>query len=582
MFAVGSQIGKYSLRRKLGQGGFGAVFAAYDESLEREVALKILNAEHKASDDVMRRFLQEARLAARIGHPGIVTVFECAQVQHTGTNADGIAYIAMELLDGESLAHRLHRCGRMSAPTAMEVTRQIASALEAAHKNGIVHRDLKPDNIFLVKDPAVMHGERVKVLDFGIAKLHHVQSSGVQTQTNEVFGTPRYMSPEQCRSSTQIDQRSDIYTLGCILFELLTGRPPFVGQTGELFAQHLMVDAPSVLSLVRETPYHVADLVHRMLAKEVDARPPTMADVQRELEAGGAVTVGVPATLPPGVSGQMPPENDSTLKAAAGVSIRSTDPRVRPPRAVIAAAAGIAILLAVALVLWLRGSGGGSGGDDKDARVAANTSEPKAPSKVTPIEAPKPEAPTPGAPKPAAEAPRESKSADASRASKSADAPRASKSADAPRESKSADAPRESKSSRESARDARREAKARPRDTQTTDAKVEPEPTVDKKHDPKQKTVNPFEAQTGVLQLRSSPACEILVDGKAIAATTPQELKLPAGKHRITLVHDELGIQEAFSVEIRAGATERVNRDLNEKIKAKKRNATINPFGGGN
>ncbi|MBA3502139.1 MAG: serine/threonine protein kinase, partial [Deltaproteobacteria bacterium] len=300
MFAVGTQIGKYTLRRKLGQGGFGVVFAGYDESLEREVALKILNAEHKASDDVMRRFLQEARLAARIGHPGITTVFECAMLD------SGVAYIAMELLDGESLAHRLHRSGRMAPPMAMEITRQIASALEAAHKNGIVHRDLKPDNIFIVKDPAVPGGERVKVLDFGIAKLHHVQSSDVHTQTSEVFGTPRYMSPEQCRSSTQIDQRSDIYTLGCILFELLAGRPPFVGQTGELFAQHLLVEAPSVLTVVRETPYHVADLVQRMLAKDVDARPPTMADVQRELERSGGMTMGVPATEPPGVSSAMP------------------------------------------------------------------------------------------------------------------------------------------------------------------------------------------------------------------------------------------------------------------------------------
>src|SRR5690349_5214040 len=143
MFAVGSQIGKYTLRRKLGQGGFGVVFAAYDESLDREVALKILNVEHKADADVMRRFLQEARAAARINHPGITTVHECVMMP------DGVAYIAMELLDGESLSHRLHRSGRMSPAGAMEITRQIASALDAAHATGIVHRDLKPDNIFL-------------------------------------------------------------------------------------------------------------------------------------------------------------------------------------------------------------------------------------------------------------------------------------------------------------------------------------------------------------------------------------------------------------------------------------------------
>ncbi|HLL21457.1 MAG TPA: serine/threonine-protein kinase, partial [Kofleriaceae bacterium] len=394
MFAAGSQIGKYVLGRKLGQGGFGAVFAAYDESLDRELALKILNAEHKASEDVMRRFLQEARLAARIGHPGIVTVFECALLQHTNTPADGVAYIAMELLDGEALSHRLHRAGRMSVTGALEVARQIASALEAAHKHGIVHRDLKPDNIFLVKDPAVIGGERVKVLDFGIAKLHHVQS-GVHTQTSEVFGTPRYMSPEQCRSSTQIDARSDIYTLGCIVFELITGRPPFVGQTGELFAQHLMVEAPSVLAFVRDTPYHVADLVRRMLAKEPDARPASMADVQRELEAGGALpfgVFGVPPTLPPGASSHIPvaaptpPSSspsalrDSTLNAAAGVSV-STRNSTGTPRAAIAAAAGIAIAIAVGLVLWLRGAS-----SDPPAQIA--TAAPSG--RATPSSQPKP------------------------------------------------------------------------------------------------------------------------------------------------------------------------------------------------
>jgi eukaryotic-like serine/threonine-protein kinase len=507
MFAAGSQIGKYTLRRKLGQGGFGSVFAGYDESLDREVAVKILNAEHKADDDVMRRFLQEARLAARIGHPGITTMFECAQL------ADGTAYIAMELLDGESLAHRLHRSGRLAATSAMEITRQLASGLEAAHRAGIVHRDLKPDNIFLVKDPAVPGGERVKILDFGIAKLHHVQSSDVHTQTSEVFGTPRYMSPEQCRSSTQIDGRSDIYTLGCIAFELLTGRPPFVGQTGELFAQHLMVEAPNVLSVVRETPYHVTELVQRMLAKDVNARPQSMADVQRQLEAGGAISAGVPATLPPGSSGQAPIA-DSTLKAAAGVSVML--PPAKLPRMVIAVAASAAILLAIVVVLLLRGSG-----ESQQPAIAA------APPVVVVEKAPPPPKPTiapiePEAPKPP------------------------------PVEEPPVKKPR----------------------------KKTDKPVVE----PKQQTIDPYaeqQAAMGTLVLRSTPPCEILVDGKAVAASTPTELKLVPGKHRVTLVHDEKDIKETFAVQIKAGQTERVTKDLTDKVNAKKRNATINPFGGG-
>jgi serine/threonine-protein kinase len=546
VFAPGSHIGKYVLRRKLGQGGFGSVFAAYDESLDREVALKILNAEHKTSEDVMRRFLQEARLAARIGHPGIVTVFECAMVGGTGTPADGVAYIAMELLDGESLAHRLHRSGRMNAATAMELTRQIAAALHVAHKNGIVHRDLKPDNIFLVRDPAVMGGERVKVLDFGIAKLHTIGSS-VHTQTSEVFGTPRYMSPEQCRSSTQIDARSDIYTLGCIFFELVTGRPPFVGQTGELFAQHLMVEAPSVMSFVRDTPYHVADLIRRMLAKDVGARPATMADVQRELEAGGAIHSGVPATLPPGISGSMPhappiAEADSTLKAAAGVSMLTAAPK--PPKAAVyAVAAGLAIVIALALVFWLRGS-------SDDTKVAANAPAAETPKPKVTATAIEEEAP---------------KHVEAKKA------PIVPENVAAARPVEEAKPAKKSSSSRK--KDEPKVAKVEPK---VEAPKVEPSPN-------KNATVNPFPEKptTGTLLLRSSPPCEILVDGKAIAASTPYELKLSVGKHRITLVQDEFDIKDSFSVEIKPGATEKVHRDLQEKIKAKKRNATIDPFGGG-
>ena len=538
MFTAGTQIGKYTLRRKLGQGGFGSVFAAYDETLDREVALKLLNAEHKTSDDVMRRFLQEARLAARISHPGIVTVFECAQISGTSTPADGIAYIAMELLDGESLAHRLHRGGRMAAPTAMEIARQIASALEAAHASGIVHRDLKPDNIFLVRDPAVLHGERVKVLDFGIAKLHHVASS-VHTQTNEVFGTPRYMSPEQCRSSTQIDHRSDIYTLGCILFELVTGRPPFVGQPGELFAQHLMVEAPSVLAFVRDTPYHVADLVARMLAKDVAHRPQSMAQVQRELEVGGAVAVGVPPTLPP--TGHPNTDAETTLKAAAGVSMIREHV---PSRVLMLAGAALALAAAVTLVVWLRDGDGDGAREQPPAAPAQVAAAPRsAPQpQVTPIE------------EPATDVTGASAAAAASTTPTTPPSPSSSASPPSPSPS-----PTTSPARGQSA----------PAGGARTRRKREPTAAAD------------VAVATGTLKLRSSPSCAILVDGKAIGSNTPHELELPAGKHRITLFNDEHDIKDTFHVVIEAGDVERVTRDLHDKIRAKRRNKTINPFGGG-
>ncbi len=293
------QIGKYELGKKLGEGGFGLVMIARDTNLDREVALKFMHAEHTANPDILRRFLQEARSAAKIVHPGIVTVFECGQVSGTHTSADGVAYIAMELLHGESLSDRLERSGRLDPESAMEIVRQVASALEAAHRTGIVHRDLKPDNIFLVTDPAMPTGERIKVLDFGIAKLAQAAGSGVQTQSQIVFGTPRYMSPEQCKSAANIDHRSDIYALGCILFELVCGQPPFVGETGELIAKHQLVEPPLAREILGDVPEPLDRLISAMLAKSPAARPQTMAEVQRLLQDGGALSPGVAPTLAP-------------------------------------------------------------------------------------------------------------------------------------------------------------------------------------------------------------------------------------------------------------------------------------------
>src|SRR5450432_3872273 len=202
----GFRVGKYEVGRKLGEGGFGIIHLAYDLELDREVAMKFLRAEFVTKPAVVERFLQEARSAAKVCHPGIVTVFDCVEVAQPG--ADTMVYIAME------------------------VCRQVASALGAAHQHGIVHRDLKPDNIHLVPDLAVPGGQRIKVLDFGVAKLtDSMLGPSARTHSAMLLGTPLYMSPEQCRSSADVDGRSDIYALGCILFELLCGRRVYKGDS---------------------------------------------------------------------------------------------------------------------------------------------------------------------------------------------------------------------------------------------------------------------------------------------------------------------------------------------------------------
>ena len=279
MISPGLRIGRYEIGKRLGKGGFGVVHVARDVDLDREIAIKVLKPEYLTRPQIVQRFIQEARAAAKIGHAGIVTVFECGQIQGTGTVDDGNAYIAMELLVGETLSERLLEAGRMAVPQAIAITRQLAAALAAAHAAGIIHRDLKPDNVFLVPDAAVHGGERVKILDFGVAKLLDPSEDGVNTHSQMMLGTPKYMSPEQARSAAKVDHRSDIYTLGCMLFEMLTGRAPFTGDSGEQLIAHQKTPPPSVRQIVSTVPPSIDALIRRMLAKSPDERPQTMTDV---------------------------------------------------------------------------------------------------------------------------------------------------------------------------------------------------------------------------------------------------------------------------------------------------------------
>jgi serine/threonine-protein kinase len=211
-----------------------------------------------------------------------VTIYDCGLVEAT---RGPTAFIAMELLSGESLTKRLAHSRRFAPDLAAEIGRQVASALEAAHRVDVLHRDLKPDNIHLVPDPAMPSGERVKILDFGLAKL----GAGGHTQVQNVFGTPRYMSPEQCRSCAQVDHRGDIYALGCILFELVTGRPPFEGDVRKVLSAHQNIVPPRVRTIAQDCPPAFDELIAEMLAKDPAARPRNMAAVQQALASTGAI-----------------------------------------------------------------------------------------------------------------------------------------------------------------------------------------------------------------------------------------------------------------------------------------------------
>lgn len=274
---VGSQIGAYRVAAKVGEGGMGMVWLAEHVMLGRRAALKTLHARYTAQPELVTRFFNEARAAAAISDPGIVQIFDF------GFHTDGTAYIAMEMLDGEVLDRRLARLHRLGMIEALRIVRQLATSLAAAHERGIIHRDLKPENVFLVRDAEVSGGERAKILDFGIAKL--VDARGVKTHTAAVLGTPAFMSPEQCRGSGSVDHRTDIYSLGCLLFTLLAGRPPFVAEgAGELISMHLREPAPALSSVMEGVPKDAEMLVARCLEKDPGRRYSSAAQLAAEVE----------------------------------------------------------------------------------------------------------------------------------------------------------------------------------------------------------------------------------------------------------------------------------------------------------
>ena len=278
--AAGSHLGTFEILGPLGAGGMGEVYRARDSRLEREVAIKVLPARLAGDSGGIARFEREARLLAALNHPGIATIY----------GAEGTAeerYIVLELVPGETLKERLQR-GPLPLLEALEVARQIADALAAAHERGIVHRDLKPSNV------KVTPGGKVKVLDFGLAKAQSAlgdpdateSPTGLAPDATEpgmILGTPEYMSPEQARGRP-LDRRTDIWSFGCILFEMLTGRRPFGGATPPDALAAILTREPGWEALPASTPQRIHDLLERCLEKDPERRLRDAADARWELE----------------------------------------------------------------------------------------------------------------------------------------------------------------------------------------------------------------------------------------------------------------------------------------------------------
>lgn len=271
----GETLGAYRIEALLGEGAMGEVYRAVHQELRRPVAIKLLKPSVATNPSLLERFFAEARAVNLVRHENIV---ECTDLVRDNT---GRSYIIMELLEGSTLASAIKKSGRIDPPRAIHIAAQIASAMHAAHQTGIVHRDLKPENIFLIHRAG--SDDYVKILDFGIARLRPDLGALAATQSGLLIGTPAYMSPEQVRGEP-VGPASDIYSLGVILFEMLSGRLPFEASTISMMLVAQIHDLPPHLeALVEGIPHPLSDAVNRALAKSVNDRFATMNDLRDTL-----------------------------------------------------------------------------------------------------------------------------------------------------------------------------------------------------------------------------------------------------------------------------------------------------------
>jgi len=399
--AIGQLIdAKYQIVRLIGEGGMGAVYEGKNTLISRRVAIKVLHpATATADEGAVRRFEREAQAAGRIGSDHILEVLD------VGIFPDGARYMVMEYLDGEPLSERIQRLGRMSPHELRPILSQALVGLGAAHRAGIVHRDLKPDNIFILKEKAGRQ-DYVKLIDFGISKFAVLGGDMSMTRTGALMGTPYYMSPEQAKGASNVTQLSDIYSLGVIAFEALTGKVPFDGTTfNELMFKIVLNEAPDpeelVVGLDPAFSAIVRRAMHRDATKRFQSTEEFLAALERWSPMARTVSDGTPFQVQAFGADGMPIYEPST---SLPPTIRKGADTEAPPAGVplkgsptlLFAGVGLgAVALIAGLALAF------SGGDDEAAAAAAASASAETPPATQPAAPPTkatPPAPTPPAP----------------------------------------------------------------------------------------------------------------------------------------------------------------------------------------
>ncbi len=406
--------GKYRIVELIGEGGMGAVYLGENVRIQRKVAIKVLHGAYSSNVEVAQRFEREAQAAGRIGNDHILEVLDLGELP------GGDRFMVMEHLDGETLAHRIKRLGRMVPHQIAPIATQMLAGLAAAHAAGIVHRDLKPENIFILKEKAGKK-DYVKIIDFGISKFAPLGGDAMKmTRTGVVMGTPYYMAPEQASGSRDADARSDLYAVGVMLYEAVTGRVPFDAPTfNQLMFQIVLSEPPPPQTAVPDLDPAFASIVSKGMARDVNHRFQSSAEfaaaIDAWLAAGTAVAVPPAGAPEPLITGQkrtalIDPSGHAPAAVPAPVGMNMTPgrgtagnwatsqadvtiPKKSAAPLFIAAALGGLVLLGVAgaaAFALLRGGG--------DAPAAAASAVPELPTPVEPKPEPKAETPQPAAP----------------------------------------------------------------------------------------------------------------------------------------------------------------------------------------